>query len=116
MENLWLDRLKTALITGAILGVVCILGVGFRVGYRGEFLFLLAMWYNRVLMGLVIGVAYGWMTGQPLLRGLILGTLISFAFFFSTGFRDVPGFFAGGVYGVIIDWVATKGTISLNKQ
>lgn len=41
------------------------------------------------------------------LRGLLLGTLVTLASSLSTGFRDVPSFFAGVVYGPIIDAVAS---------
>jgi hypothetical protein len=42
------------------------------------------------------------------LRGAFLGFIISGSFFLATNFKDVPGFFAGIVYGIIIDFVATK--------
>jgi hypothetical protein len=101
-------RLKISITVGAILGVFCIIGVGYRQGYAGNSLFLFAMWYNRVIMGLIIGLAGHWMAKRYILRGLILGTLVTSAFFFSTSFRDWPGFFAGIAYGVIIDYIATK--------
>ena len=41
-------------------------------------------------------------------RGAFLGLLVSFAFYSSTGFRDVIGFIAGIVYGVIIEHVALR--------
>ena len=62
-------------------------------------------------MGLVIGLA-GWveLRGGKLavaLRGAILGGFVSLASALSTEARDVPSFFAGIVYGAIIDSVAT---------
>lgn len=106
LEKYLTGRVKTALGSGFVLGIVCLIGVGSRVGW--EFLFLMAMWYNRVLMGLVIGIADGWLKDHFILRGLLLGTSISFAFYFSTGFRDLPGFLAGMVYGILIDFLATR--------
>jgi hypothetical protein len=41
-------------------------------------------------------------------RGALLGLLVSFAFYSSTGFEDVIGFIAGIVYGIIIEFVALK--------
>jgi len=48
------SRMKTAIIIGAILGIFCIIGVGFRFGYKGNTVYLLGIWYNRLLMGVVI--------------------------------------------------------------
>ena len=105
-------RLVIALVCGALLGIICIFGVGLRLGFEGNELFLLATWYNRVIMGLVIGLAGGItvINGKfnPLLRGLILGLMISLALFLSTELRDPLGFMAGIVYGVIIDYIASK--------
>lgn len=103
-------RLISALVTGAILGVFCIIGVGYRLGYSGNELFLFATWFNRVLMGLVIGLASFKLTKKLnfLFRGVLLGLIVSFAFYVSTSFIDTPGFIAGIVYGIIIDYVATK--------
>ncbi|MBN2250612.1 MAG: hypothetical protein JW724_00875 [Candidatus Altiarchaeota archaeon] len=105
-------RLKIALVSGALLGIVCIAGVGLRMGFEGNELFLLATWYNRVIMGLVIGLAGGLtvIRGRfnPVVRGLLLGTMISLALFLSTELRDPLGFTAGIAYGPIIDVVASK--------
>ena len=105
-------RLKTALISGALLGIFCIAGVGLRLGFVGNELFLFATWYNRLIMGLVIGLAGGitLIKGKynPLVRGLLLGTMVSLALFLSTEMRDPLGFMAGVVYGPIIDIVASR--------
>jgi len=104
-------RILIALLTGAILGIFCIVGVGTRIGFENS-VFLIAMWYNRVVMGLLIGLA-----GEikiikgprnVFIRGVLIGLFVSSAIFLSTEFRDVPSFFAGIVYGIIIDFVATK--------
>ena len=83
-----------------------------RLGFEGNELFLLANWYNRVIMGLVIGLAGGItvIKGKfnPLLRGLLLGLMVSLALFISTELRDPLGFMAGIAYGVIIDFLASK--------
>ncbi|MBU0494127.1 MAG: hypothetical protein KKA73_23975 [Chloroflexi bacterium] len=104
-------RLIVSLITGALLGLVCVVGVGWRVGgLAGNEWFLFAMWYNRVIMGLVIGLAadleFVHHPANRYIRGLILGALVSAAIFFSTEMRDIPALFAGIVYGPIIEFVA----------
>ena len=104
-------RMAVSLLAGAALGVVCIIGVGSRLGFDGNWEFLMATWFNRLLMGLVIGLAGHWTItrGQanPIIRGLILGSIVSFSFYFATDFRDTMGFLAGIAYGPIIDYLAT---------
>lgn len=98
---------------GGLLGIICIVGVGIRTGeLAGRALFLFAMWYNRVIMGLMIGLAGGWyLIDGPwnrYLRGVLLGFLVSLAIFLSTGLQDVPAFLAGIVYGPIIEYVVKR--------
>jgi hypothetical protein len=104
-------RIILSFIMGAVLGVLCIIGVGTRIGFTGNGLFLIAMWYNRVLMGIVIGVAHDVKIIDSdknfLIRGFLLGLLVTLAITLTSGFLDLPSFFAGIAYGIIIDWVAT---------
>jgi hypothetical protein len=111
-------RLSISVLTGALLGVLCIIGVGARIpgGYLPNIVFLIGMWYNRVIMGLLIGLAgdiqilkseNASKLGNAFLRGLIFGILVSSAIFLSTEFRDLLSFFAGIAYGIIIDIIAT---------
>lgn len=102
-------RMKASLLTGIALGVVCIIGALARSGFRSELYFLFSLWFNRVLMGMVIGL----ITEKAerltmILRGASLGLIVSFAFFSATGFVDVVSFFAGIIYGIIIEFVARK--------
>jgi len=105
-------RLTIAIVTGAILGIFCIIGISIRLGFVGNELFILATWINRVVMGLVIGLAPYYKiknnTKNSLLRGAFFGFIIAGSFYLATDFKDTPGFFAGIVYGIIIDFVATK--------
>ncbi|MFU8786815.1 MAG: hypothetical protein ACNA7U_06145 [Candidatus Izemoplasmataceae bacterium] len=96
-------RLLIGIITGALLGVVCIIGAQVRSGFTQNIDYLFAFWYNRLLMGTVLGLLTGIPLNKAIIRGIILGTLISFAFYASTGFADVIGFIAGIVYGIIIE-------------
>ena len=106
-------RLLVSVIVGAILGVICIIGGGTRAGgWHGNETYLVGMWYNRIIIGLVIGLAGRWeLLRGPLnryIRGLLLGMAVSLAFFLTTGFRDIIAFFAGGVYGVVIEYAVRK--------
>jgi hypothetical protein len=105
-------RLITSVLLGAFLGIFCIIGVGMRVGYSGNWLFLIAMWYNRVVMGFVIGIMKDFKVAKgswnEVIRGALVGIIISSTIFVSSEFRDIPAFFAGVVYGIIIDTIASK--------
>jgi hypothetical protein len=112
-------RIAIATVTGALLGILCIIGVGARIpgGYSANTIYLFAVWYNRVIMGLLIGTA-GDITiiksakeknyGNAIVRGLIFGLIITSAtLLLSTTIFDLLGWLAGLVYGPIIDVVAT---------
>ena len=116
-----MNRKRTVLstVTGAVLGLLCIAGVGMRHGFTGNALFLFATWYNRVVIGFVVGIA-GSITIlnsriNRYLRGFLIGTFISTGLYLSTGMRDLPSLFAGMAYGVVIDVVATKYTEEENE-
>lgn len=96
-----MKRVMLGLLSGALLGVVCIIGASIRQDDPGT-LFLFAFWFNRVVMGLAIGMLPVSSKQSLVLKGAILGTFISFAFYITTEFQDLIGFLAGIVYGVII--------------
>jgi hypothetical protein len=101
-------KLKVSIITGALLGIICIIGGGIRMGYSGNGLYLFALWYNRLIMGILIGLT-GMKPGvNGLLKGGFLGLIVSLAFYLSTGLTDLVSFLAGIIYGVIIVAVARK--------
>ena len=102
-------RLQVALAAGVILGVFCILGASARSGFSREADWLFALWYNRVLLGLVIGLPWKPLgLGLSLGRGAVLGLVVSLAFYSADGFSDGISFLVGGVYGVIIEYVAWR--------
>ena len=64
-------------------------------------------------MGLIVGLSkdvnfIGNKKYNTVIRGFIIGLLVTTAILLSTNFRDIPSYFAGLAYGVIIDYVATK--------
>jgi len=118
MNMIQKKRMGISILVGALLGVLCIIGVGSRLpgGYITNAVFLFGMWYNRLIMGILIGFAgevnlLGKEDEKHLanaaVRGLIFGIIVSFAIFFSSELRDLPSLFAGFAYGPIIDIVAT---------
>ncbi|MBN1369705.1 MAG: hypothetical protein JW954_05670 [Dehalococcoidaceae bacterium] len=102
-------RLLVCLVAGALLGVVCIIGAQVRSGFEKEAVYLFAFWYNRLIMGLAIGLAPASPDlGKVLVRGAVVGILVSFAFFVSTGLEDIIGLLVGIVYGMIIEYAGYK--------
>lgn len=103
-------RLIISLIAGAILGIFCIIGARIRMGETASNLFLFSTWFNRIVLGLAIGLytPKNKDVKISILRGGTIGLIISFSLFTATNFIDIPGFIAGIVYGIIIDFFATK--------
>ena len=112
-------RVAVATIIGALLGVLCIIGVGARIpgGYSANMIYLLAVWYNRVIMGLMVGLAGGVTIVRSnndknyvnaIVRGLVIGIIVGSAtLLLSDAIIDWLGWFAGLLYGIIIDLIAT---------
>ena len=102
-------RMKVSLLAGAALGVVCIIGALIRSGGSSGAGFLFALWFNRLLMGMVIGLMEDIKeTPRLILRGAVTGLLVSFAFYSADGFGDAVSFLAGIVYGVILEMAARR--------
>ena len=101
-------RLKLALIGGALLGIICVVGAYLRSGGTASPTIVFSLWFNRVIIGLAVGAP--WDTAnrnKSLLRGAIVGLMVSFAYYSSTGFQDHISFIAGVVYGVILEaWLS----------
>lgn len=110
-------RMKVALIGGALLGLICVADAYIRSGFTASPVFVFSLWYNRVIIGLAVGAP--WILtkrSKALLRGALLGLLVSFAFYSSTGFEDHISFVMGLLYGVILEaWLSRTGK-PLNKE
>jgi len=102
-------RLFIALGSGAVLGLFCVLGASVRLGWAGNQLLIFSLGYNRLIMGLVIGLA-GDLEFSPgnsnwVLRGALLGGGVSGAYFLTAGAGDWVSFLAGFIYGILIEYV-----------
>lgn len=108
------QRLKESLIGGAILGIVCVIGAYVRSGNTASAVFVFSLWYNRVIIGLVVGAPWPKVErNKALLRGGLLGILVSYAFYCSTGFVDPVSFIAGVVYGIILEaWLSRPAMLN----
>ena len=127
MKKIYLRVLISAGL-GAILGVFCILGVRTRLPANplpNASIYLLGAWYNRLIMGIMIGLAgeihifsekYQWL--ESILRGLVIGAIISVSFSFLQQALTWTYFFAGIIYGLIIDLTSTLivNYITKNKK
>jgi hypothetical protein len=100
-------RWMIALAAGAVLGVFCIIGASVRMSPAVDYLF--AFWYNRLLMGFVIGLLpHESVLWKMILRGAIVGLIVSFAFYSATGYADFLGFAVGALYGIAIEYVSAR--------
>ena len=102
-------RLLFGLLLGALLGVFWIIGASVRSTETLSTSYLFSFWFNRVIIGLVIGlISTKSKLGVRIIRGFGMGIFVSFAFYSATEFYDLIGFLVGGVYGVIIEFVLFK--------
>jgi hypothetical protein len=108
-QKMFTKRLWICLASGAVLGVVCIAGALIRSGFNSEIYYLFSLWFNRLVMGLVIGAPWKRLSlSMTILRGAVIGLAVSFAFYSSVGFTDIVSFLMGIVYGIIIEYVAFR--------
>jgi len=103
-----MKRVGLGLLLGATLGIFCIVGASLRTEGTVETYYLFSFWYNRVIIGLVIGLIPKDHLKGALIKGGLSGLVVSFAFYSSTNFEDVVGFIAGIIYGLIIAFLLNK--------
>lgn len=109
LQIMMTKRMWVCLATGAALGVLCIIGASIRFGVESNAALIFSLWYNRLLMGMVIGLCVvKRKLPQTIGRGAVLGLIVSFAYYSCTGFTDIVSFLAGIIYGMIIEYIAFK--------
>ena len=96
-------RLLLGVISGAILGIFCIIGASTRLGWEGNQLLIFALWYNRLVLGLLIGLA-----GNLIISTLQTVSQRGAAYFLTSGASDWVSFIAGVICGVIIEFVLKR--------
>ena len=106
------ERGVVGVVSGGSLGIFCIIGASTRLGWNGNELLIFALWYNRLVLGVLIGLAdnlvvikrdWNW-----IVRGAGLGLLVSAAYFLTSGATDWISFLAGILYGIIIEYVLKR--------
>ena len=111
-------RLIISTVTGALLGIVCIIGVGLRIegGYLENIVYLLGIWMSRLVLGVLIGFvedftilpSMGWKKWVNAgIRGIFFGLLLSVTVLLLDPYYSYTTFAAGIAYGLITDLVAT---------
>jgi hypothetical protein len=68
-------------------------------------------------MGIVIGAPWGEVSlPKSLARGAILGTIVSFGYFISTGFTDRFAFLPGLMQGMIMEFIVYLTSKRLERE
>ena len=112
-------RLIISTVTGALLGIICVVGVGSRIfggDYLGNIVYLLGIWMSRLVLGVSIGfvedfvilLGIGWKKWVNVsIRGIFFGLLFSTTVLLLDPYFSYTTFGAGIAYGLITDLVAT---------
>lgn len=113
-----IKRLIVGTVLGAILGIFCVIGVSLRLPdpvYPNATVYLIGAWYNRVVMGSLIGLAGGIKLYKnednilnSIIRGAIIGAFVSVSFSFLSQAIELTYFFAGIVWGLVNDLITTR--------
>ncbi|MFX1258137.1 MAG: hypothetical protein ACFFAN_09775 [Promethearchaeota archaeon] len=110
-----INRLIIALALGAFFGAICAWATS-TAPIPAEWLtteFLIYIWYNRLILGFIIAYADNLIFienkyGNAAIRGAILGTILSVILVIIPGLPAISYLWAGTIYGIIIDLVATR--------
>lgn len=101
-------RIAISTALGAIFGAICLYGTMTSLPGQLSTPILATIFYNRVLLGLVIGMA-GSVPLHPMLRGAALGLAVSLEIALPSGFQGGALLLgAGAIYGIVTDLLATR--------
>ncbi|MHA1952964.1 MAG: hypothetical protein ACXAAM_04975 [Candidatus Heimdallarchaeaceae archaeon] len=120
-------RLGISTVTGAILGVFCILGAVQRIpgNFSDNLAYLMGIWSMRVILGIVIGLAgsiviFKGEKWQPwvntVIRGILFGLIFAIAILLIDPFKDYSTFAAGIAYGPVTDLITTFIIFLIHKK
>lgn len=108
-------RIKSSLALGVVAGAICLYGTMTSIPGVLTIPILSTIFYDRVLLGFVVGIADG-LKIHPLIRGAIIGAVVSLLIAIPSGVIGGALLMSGGVvYGIVIDLVATKFSPGLNR-
>ncbi|WP_455276710.1 hypothetical protein [[Eubacterium] cellulosolvens] len=108
-----IKRMLISLVVSALCGVFCAYGTSTVEipGFEVTMPYLLTIFYNRLLMGFVIGLAGSVRilkkeSFNSIIRGIVIGAIISVGIsFYGGGFAFIG---AGILYGALTDFLATR--------
>ena len=109
------NRMTIALVIGALFGIFCAWATS-NAPIPAQWLtveFLIYIWYNRLILGFVLGISDNIKIikskyGNSIVRGAIIGTIVSVILVIIPGWPAISYLFAGTIYGIVIDLIATK--------
>ncbi|MBD3253484.1 MAG: hypothetical protein GF383_00245 [Candidatus Lokiarchaeota archaeon] len=117
MKKLGIDivRMAICLVLGAIAGVICAIGTA-TAPIPAELRtieFLLYVWYNRLMLGFILGFADNITIikndyGNVIIRGAVIGGVFSLLMVIPAGISAISYLYAGIIFAIIIDLIATK--------
>lgn len=114
-ENINTKRIKISVALGVVAGAICLYETLTSNPGVLTLPVLATIFYDRVLLGFVVGIAYGLKINQ-LIRGAIIGAAVSMLIAIPSGIVGGALLMGSGVvYGIIIDLVATKFSRDLNR-
>ena len=120
-------RIGISTLTGAILGLVCILGAVQRIpgNFSTNLAYLMGIWTMRVILGITIGLSGSMVIFKgekwqiwvnAVIRGLLFGLIFSVAILLIDPFKDYSTFAAGIAYGPITDLITTSIILLIMKK
>ncbi|MFX0071042.1 MAG: hypothetical protein ACFFAO_08125 [Candidatus Hermodarchaeota archaeon] len=116
-----IKRLVCSTILGMCFGIICILGTPLTVPNRVFLpsleIYLIGAWYNRFIMGIVIGFAGDLKIYKEkdnilnsIIRGALIGAIVSTSFAFLRNYPAILFFIVGIIFGILNDLISTKYT------
>jgi hypothetical protein len=108
-------RIKISVALGVVAGAICLYVTLTSIPGVLTLPVLATIFYDRVLLGFVVGIAYG-LKIHPFIRGAIIGAVVSLLIAIPSGIIGGALLMGAGiVYGMIIDLVATKFSRDMNR-
>ena len=112
-------RIILGIVLGAIFGIICATGAFILLSSEPSIpnltMYLAGAFYNRIIMGFLIGLASEIKIVKDknniinsIIRGAILGILVSTGFAFFNVYLNINFFIMGIVFGVLNDLISTK--------
>lgn len=101
-------RIKISVALGIVAGVICLYGTMTSLPGVLSTPILITIFYDRVLLGFVVGIDYG-LKIHPMIGGSVIGAAISLLIAIPSGIVGGALLIGAGIIsGIVIDIVATK--------